>query len=132
MQIYGVASVIPEQHIKMLAESARETMERVAFEVFTNGTDVVYTTDPQDETGELYICGAICTGRKAAASDPFAQRTCPYFEVHQRPLKARVRNFYEPRQIDQQVEAEVKRLPGSKAYNQMWGLDDDPEEWQDE
>ena len=35
----------------------------------------------------------------------------------------------ECRVIDMMIAREVKRLPGSKTYDQVWGLDDDPEEW---
>ena len=87
----------------------------------------------KDDEDSLHICGAGCNGSKVTASDPLAQYVCPYTRIHVNGehIRNAYRECYRPRVIDQVVASEVKKLPGSKVYNQMWGHDDDPEEWQE-
>jgi hypothetical protein len=114
-----------------MAESHSKAIEKHVFDALSKGTRLFYCDRDQPDEDTLYICGANCTGRKATASDPLAQNQCPWVEVHCRIKGVGTRPCYEPRAIDEQIAQQTKQLYPSKAYNQMWGLDDDSEEWEE-
>jgi regulator of RNase E activity RraB len=107
MQIYGLDVTIPEQCITLLAENAAEARERARFEAVKAGTSTFYAVEPQDESGELYICGETCKGFRPSKLDPLAQVPCPWCEPHCPQKVDVVRTCYKPRLIDQQVAEEI-------------------------
>jgi len=117
--------------MKAMAESTSKAMEKIAFLAITKGTSVMYADRDQPDGDTLYICGVNCNGIKPSAADPLAQYMCPLHEAHCRVKAKDVRDCYKPRAIDEQIAQEVNRMSPSKAYNQMWGIDDDPEEWEE-
>ena len=121
-----------KEAVSEMAKRHSEIIEKAMLDALYKGTGVMYIDKNQTDDSTLYVCGVNCNGIKPSAADPLAQNMCPLRDAHCRVKAEDVRECYEPRAIDEQVAQEVKRLPGRKAYNQMWGLDDDPEEWQEE
>jgi hypothetical protein len=79
----------------------------------------------------LIICVTDCSGYRPSAMDPLAQMYCSCHVVHC-PHDGVSCPCYKPQLIDHVVASNVLRLYDSKIYNQMWGLDDDPEPWDEE
>jgi hypothetical protein len=121
-----------EEKVTEMVDAHMQQVERHMFLALTKGTNVMYVDRDQPDDGLLYVCGvANCNGIKATAEDPLMQNLCPLRDAHCRVKSPDVRECYEPRVIDEQVAQQVNRMYPSKAYNQMWGMDDDPEEWEE-
>jgi hypothetical protein len=120
-----------EEKVTAMVDAHMKQVEKTMFEALSKGTGVLYVDRDQPDEDTLYVCGANCNGIRPSAMDPLAQRTCPWVEVHCRIKGVSTKPCYEPRAIDEQVAQQVNRIYPSKAYNQMWGLDDDQEEWQE-
>ena len=91
-----------------LGEAASRQVDRVIFTALTNGTNVHYTQEDIDESGNLYICGEDCDGHQPSVSDPLAQVKCTCCEPHCRVKGKHTKPCYQPRLIDQQVADEIQ------------------------
>jgi hypothetical protein len=118
------------EKVTEMVDAHMRQVEKTMYEALNQGTSVLYADREQTDDNHLYVCGdTSCNGLKPSASDPLAYYRCKLIDAHCRIKACDVRKCYKPQVIDEHIAQEVKRLYGSKAYDQMWGLDDDPEEW---